>query len=209
MRVLVVAGGTMAQAGMAALVESIEGLEVSATVSMTSAAETGSLVDPDVCLVDMEGSDPGDGRLEAMVIDLRCPVVVVCEPDGFGAALANGARGALSPAIPSNALGAALTAALAGVEVVYPPGTRSIPTSEIADDDDSGRAAAPAEPLTARELQVLQLLPAGLTNQQVAGRLGISEHTAKFHVSSVLGKLGAQSRAEAVNRGYQLGLISI
>ena len=77
------------------------------------------------------------------------------------------------------------------------------------DEDDTAVAAAPAEPLTPRELQVLQLLPSGLTNQQVARRLGISEHTAKFHVSAVLGKLGAQSRAEAVNRGYQLGLISI
>ena len=78
-----VAGGTMAQAGMAALVESIEGLEVAAAVSAPAAVETGRGVGPDICLVDLEGADPGDGRLAAMVAGLRCPVVVVCEADAF------------------------------------------------------------------------------------------------------------------------------
>jgi DNA-binding CsgD family transcriptional regulator len=66
---------------------------------------------------------------------------------------------------------------------------------------------APVEALTAREQQVLQLLASGLSNKLIAVQLGISEHTAKFHVNSILGKLGAQSRAEAVAQAVRLGMI--
>ena len=63
------------------------------------------------------------------------------------------------------------------------------------------------EPLTERESEVLQLLAQGLPNKQIAGSLGISEHTVKFHVSSLYGKLGATNRTEAVRIGVQAGLI--
>ncbi len=63
------------------------------------------------------------------------------------------------------------------------------------------------EPLTDRELEVLQWLAQGLANKQIAGQLGISEHTVKFHVSSIYTKLGATNRAEAVRLGVQQGLI--
>lgn len=77
------------------------------------------------------------------------------------------------------------------------------------------RVAAPAserlttneESLTARELEVLQLLAQGLPNKTIATRLHISEHTAKFHVSAIMMKLGAASRTEAVTRGARLGLL--
>jgi two-component system nitrate/nitrite response regulator NarL len=64
-----------------------------------------------------------------------------------------------------------------------------------------------AEPLTARELQVLQLVAEGLPNKGIARRLGISENTAKFHVASLCGKLGASSRTEAVTIAARAGLI--
>jgi DNA-binding NarL/FixJ family response regulator len=65
------------------------------------------------------------------------------------------------------------------------------------------------EPLTTREMEVLALLAEGAGNKEIAAKLGISENTAKFHVSSILGKLGATTRTEAVTRGYRLGLILI
>jgi len=65
------------------------------------------------------------------------------------------------------------------------------------------------EPLTAREKEVLALLAEGAGNKEIAAKLSISENTAKFHVSSILGKLGATTRTEAVSRGYRLGLILI
>lgn len=65
------------------------------------------------------------------------------------------------------------------------------------------------EPLTSRETEVLALLAEGAGNKEIATKLNISEHTAKFHVSSILSKLGATTRTEAVTRGYRLGLIFI
>ncbi|MBV9582595.1 MAG: response regulator transcription factor [Chloroflexi bacterium] len=67
--------------------------------------------------------------------------------------------------------------------------------------------AESSEPLTARELQVLQLVAQGLPNKGIARRLGISENTAKFHVASLCGKLGASSRTEAVTLAARRGLI--
>lgn len=66
-----------------------------------------------------------------------------------------------------------------------------------------------AEPLTAREREVLQNMAEGLANKQIALELGISEHTVKFHLSALYAKLGVSSRTEAVKRGIELGLISL
>ncbi len=68
-------------------------------------------------------------------------------------------------------------------------------------------SGSPAEELTPREIEVLQLVAEGLPNKQIALRLGISEHTVKFHVDAILGKLGAHSRTEAVTRAARLGLL--
>ncbi len=73
--------------------------------------------------------------------------------------------------------------------------------------DPSGDALV--DPLTPREIQVLQLLAQGLANKQIAGRLGISEHTVKFHVSSIYGKLNAVNRTEAVRIGARQGWITL
>ncbi len=68
---------------------------------------------------------------------------------------------------------------------------------------------SPIEPLTSREMEVIQLMAQGLANKQIALSLGISEHTVKFHLSSLYAKLGISSRTEAVRRGIELGLISL
>ncbi len=65
------------------------------------------------------------------------------------------------------------------------------------------------EPLTPRELEVLDMLAEGMSIKMVAHRLSISDHTAKFHVNSILVKLNAGTRTEAVTRGIRLGLIKI
>jgi DNA-binding NarL/FixJ family response regulator len=67
----------------------------------------------------------------------------------------------------------------------------------------------PADALTGREHEVLQLVSQGLSNKLIARELSISEHTVKFHVSSIYAKLGAANRTEAVNRGARLGLITL
>ena len=68
---------------------------------------------------------------------------------------------------------------------------------------------SPEEPLTLREREVLEMLSRGLSNKMIARRLSISEHTVKFHVSSIYTKLGAASRTDAVSRGVRRGLITL
>lgn len=75
--------------------------------------------------------------------------------------------------------------------------------------DEGGDADSPVEALTARETEVLQLLAQGLANKQIATKLRISEHTVKFHVSSIYTKLGVMNRTEAARIGVRRGLITL
>jgi DNA-binding NarL/FixJ family response regulator len=75
--------------------------------------------------------------------------------------------------------------------------------------DARGDDPAAAEPLTARELEVLDLLAEGLPNKAIARRLGISDQTVKFHVASLSGKLGAANRTDTVRRAVRRGLIAL
>jgi DNA-binding NarL/FixJ family response regulator len=68
---------------------------------------------------------------------------------------------------------------------------------------------APVEPLTARELEVLELVAEGRSNKAIAARLGISDQTVKFHVAAICGKLGAANRTDAVQRAIRRGLLSV
>ena len=90
-----------------------------------------------------------------------------------------------------------------GMEVV-----RAEESATLARETDEGDDII-AEHLTARETEVLRMLADGLGNKEIAELLGISEHTAKFHVASILGKLNASSRTEAVRLGIRRGLIPI
>jgi DNA-binding CsgD family transcriptional regulator len=65
------------------------------------------------------------------------------------------------------------------------------------------------EPLTPRELEVFELMAKGLSNREIGGVLGISAHTAKYHVAQILAKVGAATRAEAVHEGLRAGLIGL
>jgi two-component system nitrate/nitrite response regulator NarL len=112
-----------------------------------------------------------------------------------------GARGLLSRDISSERLMAALTAAAQGLMVL----DLSLVPNLLGTGE---RLPSPlAEELTPREIEVLALLAEGLPNKTIAHRLNISEHTVKFHVNAIMGKLGAQSRTEAVVRATRLGLI--
>ena len=89
------------------------------------------------------------------------------------------------------------------------------PASARVDEDGLRRGrpdrqySVPVESLTAREHDVLALVADGLSNRDIAGRLAISEHTVKFHLASIFGKLGVSTRTEAVQRGLRLGVIDI
>jgi DNA-binding CsgD family transcriptional regulator len=71
------------------------------------------------------------------------------------------------------------------------------------------RNEAPVEGLTPREFEVLRLVADGLHNREIADRIGVTEHTVKFHLGAIFGKLGASTRTEAVRKGLRLGVIEI
>jgi DNA-binding NarL/FixJ family response regulator len=73
----------------------------------------------------------------------------------------------------------------------------------------SGRASDLVDPLTPREIAVLELVAEGLSNKAIAARLGISDQTVKFHVAAIAGKLGAANRTDAVRRAVRQGLIAL
>ncbi len=114
---------------------------------------------------------------------------------------------------PAELVGA-IEAVAAGLYVFHPSELDSLPILRPREPDLAPELAPqPAEPfvehLTPREVEVLQLLSEGLGNKEIASRLNISEHTAKFHVASIMGKLGAASRTEAVTLGIRHGLVLI
>jgi DNA-binding NarL/FixJ family response regulator len=133
------------------------------------------------------------------------PAVVLTDETGVRDALRNGARAAL----PYTATPAQIVAAIQAVAA----GLAAIPATELAallPAPPAGNASErPVEPLTPREIEVLEMLAEGLSNKMLAYRLNISTHTAKFHVNAILAKLGASTRTEAVTRAIRLGLIQI
>lgn len=125
-------------------------------------------------------------------------LALVRAPEEAARALRSGAAGALWHTAPPAHILAALDALAAGLGVLE-PAFLTAPHQE----------ALPLEPLTPREVEVLALLTEGFSNKAIAKRLRISEHTVKFHLNAVLGKLGASSRTEAVTRALRAGLITL
>ncbi len=117
---------------------------------------------------------------------------------------AAGAHAVLPPTADAELLGAAITLVAAGYTIVgadEPLG--------LADETARPNVLPPAEPLTEREKQVLSLVAHGASNKAIARELAISVHTAKFHVASLLVKLGARNRSDAVAIGIRRGLVMV
>jgi len=126
------------------------------------------------------------------------------DPRRVAEALRAGVRAILPADLPADQIVPALEAAAAGLIVLHPAEVDAV-------FPEAGASSSPlaelVEPLTPRENEVLQMLASGLANKEIATRLAISEHTVKFHVASILGKLGAASRTEAVTLGIRRGLV--
>jgi len=120
-------------------------------------------------------------------------------PDASDADVVVGARRDSSQDVTPDQVVAAVRAAAAGLLVR--PVEEGMAMHEAVEEI--------VEPLTPREMDVLEMLAEGLSNKMIAHRLSISDHTAKFHVNSILAKLNAGTRTEAVTRGIRLGLIKI
>ncbi|MCC6313388.1 MAG: response regulator transcription factor [Thermomicrobiales bacterium] len=168
---------------------------------------------------DLAGDPPA-----AIVVDLTAPgeptvddlaeawpavplVLIGGDPTLDGPGLSDGPVAYLPADVDGPTLAAAVYAVLAGLIAIDPQVATfarfAPPTaSELT-------PASAANPLSPRELEVLRLVADGLPNKAIARELGISEHTVKFHVGSVLGKLGAGSRTEAVTLATRRGLLTV
>ena len=143
----------------------------------------------------------GGNRSGLREIFSETPAVLLAEEPG-AAMVRNAARMHIYSVLPmevtTQALVAAIAATVAGFAVTLP--REPSPTAD---------ATPGGEHLTAREVEILRLMARGHRNKQVAAQLNISEHTVKFHISSVMAKLGARTRTEAVTIGVTRGLVAI
>jgi DNA-binding NarL/FixJ family response regulator len=208
-RVFIVAASPLARAGLENLLAAHDVGVAASSATVDALAEMLADAAPDVVLIDSSG-EPFESALESILTSgLASDVSVVILGDGITPAastdaLRAGIRAALPGDISPDQLVSALQAVANGLLVVHP---------SHANEGLPAGSAPPrtldelAESLTRRELEVLQMLAAGISNKEIATRLNISEHTVKFHVASILGKLGAASRTEAVSLGIRRGLI--
>jgi two-component system, NarL family, response regulator YdfI len=208
-RVLVAAASSVVRAGLQAIVNAEPTFEVVGTESNLSALADGTdATQPDVVLVALER---GEDSTPALPLGARAGlpglVLLADDPEGVEAAeaLRHGARAVLPREAQAEEIVAAIGGVATGLVVLHPdlasgliphlvPVAHPLRASEV-------------ETLTPREIEVLGMLAEGAGNKSIARRLGISEHTVKFHVGSILGKLGASSRTEAVTLGVRQGLI--
>ncbi len=198
-RVLLVGDDPLARAGLGTLLAGRAEVTLTGETTAGHAAEAIAGTGPDVVLWDL---GIAGGTADALAGAAAVPVLALAADDTHAAeALRAGARGVLLRGAPAEVLAAALVAVARGLSVLEGP-----LASEWLRPPDAPLAA---EGLTPREREVLALLAEGLANKAIAARLGISEHTAKFHVNAILGKLGVENRAEAIVRAARLGLVAL
>ena len=215
-RVLVVAEDRLARAGLAALLA--EQPDVTVVGQLAPDGDLAPALErlrPDAVVWDGEEAPvlpepPAAPESPGDLGDTAPPVLLLSSVDTLPArGLAGGIRGLLPRDVDAPVLAAALRAIVRGLVVTDPVFTEGLPSSgDQGLRRDPGRPpAALPEELTPREVEVLELLAAGLSNKDIAGHLGISEHTVKFHISAIFGKLDAHTRTEAAARAARLGLI--
>ncbi len=190
--VLVAAASLVIRAGLKTLVEQMPGCEVAGSASSLDLVERSLDLHPAVILWHVSADEDPAPALH----DLRHQPILLLTPNAPLELIRAGARGVLPPDASETQIAAALHAIAADLIVLTP--------------DSSLRPAAPrASSLTARETEVLRMIAEGLANKEIAYRLHLSEHTVKFHVSALLAKLGAGSRAEAIGLGIRQGAIML
>ena len=195
-RALVVADYPALRAGLREILER-EGIAVSAELAVED-LETAGFDPVDVLVADV--AEP-----EALLAAIELPAVLLVDRAGLPARDGGtAARGYLRREASAEAVAAAVRAVAAGMLVVDPQlATAALPLGLPTTEQ------APSAPLTEREQEVLSLVAVGLPNKGIALELGISEHTVKFHVGSILGKLDAASRTEAVMAAARRGLLAL
>ena len=208
--VMVLAANPIIRSGLESIITAHPELEVvGVSAAPATAVELIEQLGPDVVLVD-EGFADGETLLSLVPETTSKPSIVALVDDleagWLTEALRAGVRGILRRDAEAEEIIAAVIAAQAGLVVLHPEVVELLSRSSVA---TRSLKLAEKQPLTPREIEVLEMLAAGVGNKIIAKRLSISEHTVKFHISSIFTKLGASSRTEAVTLGARQGLIAL
>ena len=208
-RVFIVAPSPLTRTGLQSVIKTQNVEVVGSAANVEALADRWPDVEADIVLLEASGqqSETVIGSLDASQLASEAAFVVLSdhlEPRWIAEALRAGVRGVLPSDISPEQLIATLEAAAAGLVVIHPT---EVDSMFPATDPSSRPLADLAEGLTPRESEVVQMLANGMANKEIAARLSISEHTVKFHVASILGKLGAGSRTEAVSIGIRRGIV--
>lgn len=197
------ADSAVVRAGLEALVRQTPSLSLAGGVPPDRLLEQIGELQPDVVLV--ESTRGQEGTLETLFHSGPAFVLLAEDEDisTIGADLRSGLRAALPRRASALEIVAAIGAAAQGLVVLHPDILTAMQRTELGRRSPEELNGA----LTAREIEVLGMLAEGLANKNIAFRLGISEHTVKFHIASIFTKLNASSRAEAVAIGMRQGLI--
>ena len=207
-RVVVAATSAVRRGGLEAIVRESTSLKlVGAVPGLIGLAGRAQQMHPDVLLADLSQPDPHFPSTVASLDQTGiATVTLIDEPElaWTAAALRSGARAILPRESSEAEIVSAVFAAYRGLVLLDPETTRELASQTRAAPKHPSEAV---EELTAREIEVLRLMAEGFGNKEIASRLGISDHTVKFHISSILAKLGASSRTEAVTQGIRMGLV--
>lgn len=188
-RLVIVAASTVVRAGLEALAASIPGFLVVGTLPDYEGAED---LQPDVIVTTEPWQDAP-----------RVAIVLLGERTWSAEAVRHGVRAVLPATASQEAILSAVDAASNGLAIAEP---------DELENWLGGRAQSVTleeTDLTTREQEVLRMMADGAANKAIAWKLGVSEHTVKFHVASILAKLGAGTRTEAVSMGMRRGLIPL
>jgi len=210
-RVFIVAASPLIRAGLQSMLGDSRADIVGSAADLESISGQLGDVEPDVVLVEVAADAQEEllNALEDAELAQEYPVILLSEQPKtawLSKALRAGVRAVLPRDVAPEQLRAALEAAAAGLVVIHPSELDTVLSAAIG---PSAPLDELLEPLTRREREVLQMLAAGLANKEIAARLAISDHTVKFHVASILGKLGASTRTEAVSAGIRRGLVML
>lgn len=211
-RVMVVAASPVVRAGLSAVLTSNPKLTVVGSVSDLDALSREVQLQPDVVLLDLS-SNLQQSVWEKLLLmqEEQYPLSILVIADELDSinlevALRSGVRGILPDTSTESEIMAAVEAIAFNLIVLHPDAVELLPLKESMLPKE---ALTAIQTLTPREIEVLEMLGSGLGNKAIAKRLHISDHTVKFHVSSIFGKLGVSSRTEAVTVGVRLGLIML
>ena len=209
-RVLIGARSEVVRAGLASLLTADPRFQVVGTFSIDDLTRVEDL-QPEVVLLDLDS--PSDESLSAAIQSggalVNSSLMILTEdPESLAVdVLGSGLRAILPRYATPEEIIAAIQAAATGLVALHPDIFDSmlsrIRPGQQSELDPSGQI------LTPREIEVLRMIAEGLGNKEIASKLSISDHTVKFHISSIFAKLGASNRAEAVTLGIRHGLIMV